>query len=325
MFQVAKGDQSLQVGTAPPPKTAAHSAHPVEHFARALLVLMLLGLAIKNLVVGHFPLAAIVAVFDVLLVLNLISDCRRTARFVSSRVLSVVLALMLMISAATLGVGGAIWAFPALVGARILGSRGASVAMALILSTAIPVILAYEGDAANAARMFGALLLTSFYVIFAQGHVPAFGEALDQTSMRDPLTRVFNRARLDRAVADLKPNEFAGLVFVEVKHFSEMNQEFGRGAGDDILRRVAATVQGFLGEHEHVYRVGPAEFVVFMRGWSSVETLALTDRIRDHFKTEKPLGETNLALTASSLTGGQNAANALEDMRAKLLNVRAMA
>ena len=295
-----------------------HQMQGAELAARGLLSLLLLGLCVKNLMIGLLPLAAALAVFDLMLLLNLFSDINRRARPVSSRIMCCALSIVLICSAASLGVGGAIWAFPALVGTRVMASRGGSVTMAIFLTAIVPAILAFNGDAANAARMFGALLLTSFYVVFAQGHVPTFGEAIDMASMRDPLTRVFNRARLDRAVSELKPQETAGLLVLEIENFADLKQSLGPVAIDNALRQVAETFHGFLGEREQIFRVGPSEFMILLRGWSQYETHALADRVRDHIEQGAVDRQVKIRVSVSSVTGGDTPSNALEDVQAQL-------
>ncbi|MDA7422434.1 GGDEF domain-containing protein [Tritonibacter multivorans] len=284
--------------------------------------LLLLGLCIKNLMIGLVPLAAALAVFDLMLLLNLFADIKRGTRPVSSRIMCCALTLVLLCSTASLGVGGAIWVFPALVSARVLASRGGSVTMAIFLTAIVPAILAFNGDPANAARMFGALLLTSFYVVFAQGHVPTFGEAIDMASMRDPLTRVFNRARLDRVVAELKPQETAGLLVLEIENFSQMKQSLGHAAIDNALRQVAETFHGFLGEREQIFRVGPSEFMILLRGWSEHETHALADRVRAHLVQCEASQNLAVKISVSSVTGGETPGDALEDVQAQLGRLR---
>ena len=290
--------------------------------ARGILSLLLLGLCLKNLIVGLLPLAAALAVFLLMLLLNLTADIRRSARPVSSRIMCCALSVVLLCSTASLGVGGAIWVFPALVCARVLASRGASVAIAVILTAIVPAILAFNGDAGNAARMFGALLLTSFYVIFAQGHVPTFGEAIDMASMRDPLTRVFNRARLDRVLAELKPQETASLLVLEIENLAQLKQSLGLAGIDNTLRQVAETFHGFLGEREPIFRVGPSDFIVLLRGWSEFETRALADRVNSHLKQGAISRQFQFRVSVSSVTGGQTPGDALEDVQAQLGRLR---
>lgn len=255
-------------------------SHSMEHLTRVMILVLLGGLMVKNMVVGLVPLAISLIALLLVLLVNLISDARGQARVFPSSLVLAALSMVLLISAHSLGIGGALWAFPALVSARVMGSRTLSVPFALFLSTAMPVILAIDGDPANAVRLFGAMMLTSFYVAFAQGSIPTLREASESISARDPLTNAFDRSRLDRVLANLDPSEKAGCLLIEIDGFDQVNNDLGWAAGDMLLRNVAATVQDFLGEREKVYRVGAAEFFVLLKGWNDYECRALADRIK---------------------------------------------
>lgn len=271
--------------------------HSMEHGARAVILLLLLGLIGKNMAIGLVPLAISLAALFLVMLFNLICDMRRVARVFPSSLALVALSIVLMISTYALGVGGAIWAFPAVVSARVLGSRGLNAPFALLLSTTLPAILAFDGDAANAARLFGGLMLTTFYVMFAQGGVPTVREAIEASTARDPVTNAFDRSRLDHVLANLDPDEKAGCLVIEIDGFDQINQDLGWGAGDLVLRQVADTVQDFLGEREKLYRVGGAEFCALLKGWNDYESRALADRIKARVADSVILADREIAVS----------------------------
>lgn len=87
-------------------------------------------------------------------------------------------------------------------------------------------------------------------------------------AFQDPLTGVLNRrgllAELDRALD--RPGHPVAVMFVDLDHFKQVNDEASHAAGDEALRHVAASLQHSLRADDRVGRVGGDEFVCVLRG-----------------------------------------------------------
>lgn len=86
----------------------------------------------------------------------------------------------------------------------------------------------------------------------------------------DTLTRVLNRrgieARLEQALQALLPGDTLCLAYLDLDRFKLINDLYGHGAGDAVLRQVCARVQGVLVEPMQFGRVGGDEFLIVMAG-----------------------------------------------------------
>lgn len=88
---------------------------------------------------------------------------------------------------------------------------------------------------------------------------------------QDPLTGLADRSALtctlQRAIAAARMDDgCVAVVFVDVDGFSAVNEQFGRRAGDLILRRVADRLSVELGPSERLFRHDGDRFVVVSRG-----------------------------------------------------------
>ena len=92
-------------------------------------------------------------------------------------------------------------------------------------------------------------------------------EALARTNQLDPLTGVGNRRLLDDAFqrlrADLQPFCVAVL---DLDHFKRINDLYSHAVGDEVLRRVASSLQSSSRAHDLVARIGGEEFVLILFG-----------------------------------------------------------
>ena len=113
----------------------------------------------------------------------------------------------------------------------------------------------------------------------------ALSRQLYESSVRDPLTHVFNRRYLaDRLVAEVArarrgQGEVAVLV-IDVDALKTINDSFGHLAGDRLLSTVAARILRSLRIEDVLARYGGDEFVVIAGGTDRSHAEQLAERVR---------------------------------------------
>ncbi|RAS11933.1 MULTISPECIES: sensor domain-containing diguanylate cyclase [Microvirgula] len=121
-------------------------------------------------------------------------------------------------------------------------------------------------ELAAAATLLGALL---FEVLRMQQRLKKLYSNAYQASIRDGLTGLYSRRYFDTALArELAAAERSrrplSLLMVDIDYFKQYNDTHGHLAGDDCIRRVAASLlDGFRGS-DIVARYGGEEFVVIL-------------------------------------------------------------
>lgn len=128
--------------------------------------------------------------------------------------------------------------------------------------------------------------LTSLREKFRAQTLLVANEELSAISMRDPLTGLANRRRLEEFVAALAgpPHEsHKPVVFMmlDIDHFKRFNDHYGHQAGDDCLKMVAET----LGDNLRVgsdlaVRLGGEEFLAVMPESTLFDGVQIAERIR---------------------------------------------
>ncbi len=85
---------------------------------------------------------------------------------------------------------------------------------------------------------------------------------LAQVATTDPLTGFVNRARLTEWLgASAGP---VGLLYLDLDHFKQVNDEHGHRAGDQVLREAADRIRSAIRPDDLACRLGGDEFVVVM-------------------------------------------------------------
>ncbi len=111
-------------------------------------------------------------------------------------------------------------------------------------------------------------------------------ESLEELALIDPLTRLPNRRCLEKALAmrlagyQRHGNPPVGVIFVDIDHFKNVNDTYGHGRGDEVLKMVAQTMRGALREFDILGRWGGEEFVALIL-YADVQALEhVAERIR---------------------------------------------
>ena len=98
---------------------------------------------------------------------------------------------------------------------------------------------------------------------------------LKQQSARDPLTALYNRRHFQefmrgyeeierRNVGTPAGDMVSAMFLLDVDHFKHVNDTYGHGAGDAVLREIAAALREILRETDMIVRWGGEEFLAFL-------------------------------------------------------------
>jgi two-component system, cell cycle response regulator len=106
-----------------------------------------------------------------------------------------------------------------------------------------------------------------------------------EATVRDRLTGVFNRHFLDeRLLSEIsyaqRHKTTLTVLFIDADHFKRVNDTYGHGTGDEVLKQIANVLSRIIRTEDVVARYGGEEFVVVVRGIAAVGVLAVAERLR---------------------------------------------
>ena len=113
----------------------------------------------------------------------------------------------------------------------------------------------------------------------------ALVDALVDLSSRDALTGLANRRAFEMALARevdrvARNGEPALLLAVDIDHFKRVNDSHGHGAGDQVIRAVAAALVDSVRPMDLVARVGGEEFAIILPNCASAFGQTVAERVR---------------------------------------------
>lgn len=132
-------------------------------------------------------------------------------------------------------------------------------------------------------------------------------------SERDALTGLPNRRAFEaRALQELDRASRAGetplLLMVDLDHFKGINDRYGHGAGDAVLRAVAQALQAAVRPMDTVARLGGEEFGVLLPNVTPARAHLLAERLRATVARDPVVLPDGMRLPVSASLGGALAA-----------------
>ena len=108
---------------------------------------------------------------------------------------------------------------------------------------------------------------------------------LAHQASHDALTNLMNRREFERRLqrllsAESDPADRHALCFLDLDQFKVINDTSGHIAGDELLRQVAALLQGQLRSRDTLARVGGDEFAVLMEHSTLNQAARLAEKLR---------------------------------------------
>ncbi len=113
-----------------------------------------------------------------------------------------------------------------------------------------------------------------------------------ESSLRDPLTGLYNRRfldatleRMDATRARLEPEgrRLASAILFDLDHFGDLNKRHGHQVGDTVLRGFADVLRSRARASDVVARYGGEEFTIVLEGASRSQTVEIAEAIRERF------------------------------------------
>jgi diguanylate cyclase (GGDEF)-like protein len=119
-----------------------------------------------------------------------------------------------------------------------------------------------------------------------QARVDEATAMLAHQATHDPLTGLANRRAFEEALeVAVNTSRRAGdhdvLCFIDLDRFKVVNDTCGHAAGDELLRRIAHTIQQRVRSNDLVCRIGGDEFALILRGCGPEEGRRIAEHLRE--------------------------------------------
>ncbi|HDK6713820.1 TPA: GGDEF domain-containing protein [Klebsiella quasipneumoniae] len=105
-----------------------------------------------------------------------------------------------------------------------------------------------------------------------------------QNSIRDPLTRLYNRSffydTLNQQLAKVKAQHPLSVIISDLDYFKRINDNYGHIAGDKVIQFAASVLDSHSRKDDAAARIGGEEFALLLVNTAENEAQAIAERIR---------------------------------------------
>lgn len=143
-----------------------------------------------------------------------------------------------------------------------------------------------------------------------------------EMSIRDGLTGLYNRRHImeilatQKATVEKQSGYTFCICFLDLDHFKPINDTYGHGVGDEVLRRFARLLQDTLRAGDYTARLGGEEFVLLLTGVGLARAEQVCDRLRQRlentaFRDLHPGLKVTVSIGVSEFRAGETVDDAL--------------
>jgi len=146
--------------------------------------------------------------------------------------------------------------------------------------------LALERASTQKARLVAGFLLVMLgAIVFWMINIKRHQGQLQRLAQTDTLTALGNRhfftQNSERTLVEAaRAGDSAALVMFDLDHFKAINDTYGHGAGDWVLKQVGKTCSAHCRKIDYIGRIGGEEFAILLRGFDLAAAARLAEDCR---------------------------------------------
>lgn len=197
-------------------------------------------------------------------------------------------------------------------GTRLL-AKGAIATLAGLMVAAIFLPFEFRPASSLLVQSATMLLVTMYLTVFAwtmwrmANSLQESRDALHALSQTDALSGLNNRGAFESTLGEkftalqtghAKPP--AALLFIDLDHFKQINDEGGHAAGDNALRAMGFALKSEIRKEDIAARYGGDEFAVFLDKADEPAAFAFLDRIKTRIESNARTDSSAVPLTWST-------------------------
>lgn len=131
----------------------------------------------------------------------------------------------------------------------------------------------------------------------------SFDRMLTEAANTDHLTGVLNRRAVEQHLESVDPDRDMplGMLFIDLDGFKDVNDKWGHGVGDEVLRRTSRRIGSTLRDDDLLARLGGDEFIVVCRSVEATTLEMIRRRITESLR--QPIEVNGILVPVSASVG----------------------
>jgi diguanylate cyclase (GGDEF)-like protein len=264
--------------------------------------ILLLPFVLNHLVQGRFPVAAAIAMAQVILMVNARAWQSGRPPPIPFWVMSVAIVMAVTAAVTTQGLNGLFWAYPSMFICYFVLPRRQAVPLSLMMTVFIPVLATQTLPVAVAVRVLATLALTLVMINVVLNVVGDLQGALVAQATTDPLTGAYNRRHMSQQLGQMvvttrDPRAMNALLAIDLDLFKQVNDRHGHAAGDQVLKGTVACISSRIRRGDMLFRTGGEEFVLLLPRTSAEDAQRLAEDLRGRIEQTELLPQEHVTVS----------------------------
>ncbi len=127
-------------------------------------------------------------------------------------------------------------------------------------------------------------------------------EELQELSIRDPMTELFNHRHLHDVMYQLTSkavleDRIYSVIMMDIDHFKTINDTFGHQFGDQVLMKIADTLRSTVRDQDIVGRYGGEEFIIILPDADAAQAYFVAERIRRNVNNQPIVNDVTITVS----------------------------
>ncbi|RVU83789.1 GGDEF domain-containing protein [Leucothrix sargassi] len=205
------------------------------------------------------------------------------------------------------------WAYPAAIAGFCLVSSRLAIFLSFSAILGIFFILKDQMLVDGLVRVITTLTLLSLFGYIFNDSVHRQRKFLSTLAARDALTGAWNRRTMDETLIQTTSSNnrnplIASLIILDIDHFKKINDTYGHTKGDEILAKLAHTINDSIRLSDRLFRYGGEEFIIIADGAKLENAAILAESIRKRIEHSAifPKEKITISLGIAGLEDGQS-------------------
>lgn len=250
-----------------------------------IFILLFLPLMVFNFVRGQNALGAALGGMLVIILLNVAAIYFKKGVYVARTAFIIGLAAVVGIALVNRAAYGTYWTYPTVIFISFSMSRQLAKLYTGIFFLYCSALMFNVLSAGLALRATVGLAVTIVFVNIFLDIIENLQETLVEQSVRDPLTKAFNRRQMMSSLEEAierkrRTRTPASILIFDIDNFKSINDKYGHAAGDQVLKEFVALVTNRARRLDRLFRTGGEEFMLFLPDTPGSGAWTLAEEIR---------------------------------------------
>jgi diguanylate cyclase (GGDEF)-like protein len=192
---------------------------------------------------------------------------------------------LLALSLVSQGITAVLWVFPTLMTFYLMMTEKQAWVSNVILVAVIVGMSVVTLNQDEAVRIAASLIAVSMFSIILTRVITHQQQNLHRQITTDSLTGVSDRILLNSTLEQAarrvdEEGQNASLVALDLDYFKDINDEYGHDVGDEVLKRVGATLRRSVRKSDSVFRFGGEEFILLFADIEPEQCMRIVEKLR---------------------------------------------